>query len=278
MKVSFVNHNGESLDLTTWPIMLQDPEKLLKVTRSNNSTDRTTEGIIVSRWYKRSQEYTLTVSIFADSEAEFYETVDLFERIAAPDIIDATPGRIHLGGSYMPAYLSELEASDWDPDSFSADISITLLSPYPYWSTETTVNFLAANAAEANACKTYPYRYPHQYGNSLISSSLTNEAFAPCKFQMILYGPCSDPSVYIAGHEYNVNVTLLAGQRLTIDSREKTILMTDVDGTKINCFHLRKRDSYIFEPIPVGTSPLIRSDNFGVELTLIEERSTPAWT
>ena len=72
MEVVFQNHAGKALPLTRWPLMLQDEEKLLKVSRSYASTERRAEGITIDRWFKRSQEFSLTVAVFADSAEAFY--------------------------------------------------------------------------------------------------------------------------------------------------------------------------------------------------------------
>lgn len=294
MDVVFQNHAGKVLSLTQWPLMLQDEEKLLKVTRSYTSTERRAEGISIDRWYKRSQEFSLTVAVFADSAPAFYALLDQLEALTAADIAARSPGRLYVNGkSYLPAYISGWEVSEWEEDAWATDLTLTVLSPYPYWITETTLTYLPTNANRVTPAvvgvslvgtaivadeKRYPYQYPHRYSNSLISSSLTNPAIAPCGFRMVVFGPCDHPIVYIDGHAYSVSVTLNTDQYLTIDSGEKSIVVTDADGGKTNCIHLRDRQSYVFHPIPTGTVPITRSDNFGVDITLIEERSEPRWT
>ena len=79
MEVVFQNHAGKALPLTRWPLMLQDEEKLLKVARSYASTERRAEGITIDRWFKRSQEFSLTVAVFADSAGAFYDLLDTLE-------------------------------------------------------------------------------------------------------------------------------------------------------------------------------------------------------
>lgn len=277
MEVVFQNHAGKALPLTRWPLMLQDEEKLLKVSRSYASTERRTEGITIDRWFKRSQEFSLTVAVFADSAGAFYNLLDALEAVTVADIAARKPGRLYVNGrSYLPAYISGWEVSEWEEVAWATDLTLTVLSPYPYWMTETTLTYLPVSAG-ASGRKAYPYRYPHRYGNSLIRSTLTNPANAPCGFRMVVFGPCDHPIVYINGHAYDVAVTLTADQYLTIDSREKTIVVTGLDGGKTNCLHLRGRQSYVFQPVPTGTVPITRSDNFGVDVTLIEERSEPRW-
>ena len=187
MEVVFQNHAGKALPLTRWPLMLQDEEKLLKVSRSYASTERRTEGITIDRWFKRGQEFSLTVSVFADSAPGFYRLLDELETVTASDISARKPGRLYVNGrSYLPAYLSGWEVVEWDEDAWSTDLTLTVLSPYPYWMTETTLTYLPVSAG-ASGRKAYPYRYPHRYGNSLIRATLTNPANAPCGFRMVVF-------------------------------------------------------------------------------------------
>ena len=220
----------------------------------------------------------LPLRIAGFSKEQATEVKNMLTTLFEQDVAARQPGKVWLGDWFLRGYVTKSSKANYNVTKRYAEFTCELTCDSPVWQKETIFVYLATNTSETTSSKAYSYRYPYQYGNSLISSSLTNQASDVCKFQMVIYGPCSDPSVYIAGHEYNVNVTLQAGQRLSIDSREKTILMSDVDGTMTNCIHLRKRDSYIFQPIPVGTSPMIRSANFGVDLTLIEERSEPKWT
>ena len=58
----------------------------------------------------------------------------------------------------------------------------------------------------------------------------------------------------------------------------KKIYVTAIDGTITNVFNLRSRDSYIFDKIAPGMSSVTWDGNFGVDITLLEERSEPKWT
>ena len=107
MEVVFQNHAGKALPLTQWPLMLQDEEKLLKVSRSYASTERRAEGITIDRWFKRSQEFSLTVAVFADSAGAFYDLLDALEAVTVADIAARKPGRLYVNGrSYLPASIA----------------------------------------------------------------------------------------------------------------------------------------------------------------------------
>ena len=119
--------------------------------------------------------------------------------------------------------------------------------------------------------------YVTDYTTNLLGKSLNNTDFIETNFRMVIYGACENPEVIIAGHKYQVNVSIAENEYLTIDSVEKTIVLTHTDGTRENCFNSRNRDSYIFEKIPSGVSG-VSSGHFKFDVTLLEERSEPRWT
>ena len=87
-----------------------------------------------------------------------------------------------------------------------------------------------------------------------------------------------NPKIHIAGHTYEVNCEIGADEYLTIDSLDKTIVLKKNDGTTVNCFNLRNRDSYIFQTIPQGKNVVLWDNSFGFDVILFEERSEPKWT
>ena len=95
---------------------------------------------------------------------------------------------------------------------------------------------------------------------------------------MIIYGACTNPAVYVSGHLYQVNCELGSTDYLTIDSITKKIFVTSNKGAITNVFNLRNRDSYIFTMIPPGQNVVAWEGDFGIDITLIEERSEPKWT
>lgn len=124
----------------------------------------------------------------------------------------------------------------------------------------------------------HPFDFPFDYTAEFDTDELINTSFMAVDFRMIIHGFVANPSIYIAEHEYNVNVTVEEGDYLTIDSQNKTIILSKLDGTQINCFNLRNRDSYIFEKIPVGSNKITSPDDLNIDITLLDERGVPLWT
>jgi hypothetical protein len=84
--------------------------------------------------------------------------------------------------------------------------------------------------------------------------------------------------VTIDGHDYRVDASIANNEILTIDSVNKTIVLTHEDGRTENLFNQRYRYSYIFEKIPPGQLNVASNSNFKFEVILLEERSEPKWT
>ena len=124
----------------------------------------------------------------------------------------------------------------------------------------------------------YPHDYKHDFFPGVGSKELFNTDFWSTNFRMIIYGACKNPAVYVNGHAYQIFDVLENGEYITIDSITKKIYKTAVDGTQTNVFNLRNRDSYIFEKISPGNNTVVWLGDFGVDITLLEERSEPKWS
>ena len=76
---------------------------------------------------------------------------------------------------------------------------------------------------------------------------------------------------------YQVDCEVGEGEYLTVDSTTKKIFVTKNDGTIVNCFNSRNKNSYIFEKIPSGNNAVTWSGEYGFDVILMEERSEPKW-
>lgn len=123
----------------------------------------------------------------------------------------------------------------------------------------------------------YPYDFAFDYMSLEQNQSLTNPEYFASHFQLIAYGACTNPSIIIGGHKYEVDCELGVGEYLVINSRTKKVYKVETDGTIVNQFNLRNRDSYIFEKMPSGSNAVLWNGLFGFDVTLLEERSEPKW-
>lgn len=125
----------------------------------------------------------------------------------------------------------------------------------------------------------FPYEFPHDFKNPITQSSIHNGGFTPSNFIMTIFGAVTNPTLYLGNHKYSVKVTLEPNDYLTIDSINKTIILNKNNGTLVNCFNERVKDSYIFEKIPCGSAKVTSPNSqLRFDLTLLEERGEPKWT
>lgn len=123
----------------------------------------------------------------------------------------------------------------------------------------------------------YPFDYAFDYLGGSVNADLNNTDFVESNFKLIIFGACSNPTINIAGHTYQVNCDIAENEYLTIDSVAKTITLTANDGTVTNKFSSRNRDSYIFQKIVAGKSAVTWEGDLRFDVILLEERSEPKW-
>lgn len=130
----------------------------------------------------------------------------------------------------------------------------------------------------------YPHGYPHDYSESATSPDVESSVLTPSDVRIVVYGPAVNPYVIVGGNTYQVNVTVPSGGYLTIDGRDKTIVLTLADGTTRNEFAAGVRGSglgggsYIFEPLQPGIQDVTWDGSFGLDFGWYEEEGEPPWS
>lgn len=130
----------------------------------------------------------------------------------------------------------------------------------------------------------YPHDYPHDYGGSPAPSSFENSSAFPSEFLLRIYGPVTNPYVIINGNLYAVNCTVVSGGFLVIDSTDRSSIYNyNAQGVAQNVFDLATAGSqgsgeYIYELIQPGTNQVSKSNNFKIDIEVLDSRSIPpAW-
>lgn len=122
------------------------------------------------------------------------------------------------------------------------------------------------------------YDYAYDYGLDKVSQiEVTNPNPLGCNFVIAISGPVNNPYIKIGDTIVNVNVEVVDGANLVVDSGAKTITLTLPDGIQVNAFGARNPDYYIFELIESGVNPIVWDGSFSWQLQMIEERSEPRW-
>lgn len=219
---------------------------------------------------------TLPVTILCGTVEEGVAARNRLMEVAERDVLAKRPGKIIIGEYYFECYITASKKSSYLKTRRLMETSLTVTSDKGYWVRESQHSFRKIPSIGQDL--DFAFDYAYDYTPDFASANLLNTDFVASNFRMILFGPCSDPAVYVADHAYTVNCNVGEGEYLTIDSGAKTITRAAMDGTVINEFNQRGRDHYIFEKIPSGDNMVSWNGDFGVDIILLEERSEPKWT
>ena len=268
-RMQYKNHLNETLDFGQAGLFISNNDLhdyCWAVSTKNNK---------ISYFKREVKESTLTVVIFCKTAAEGVAARNRLMEVAEKDVLAHKPGQLIVGDYYYKCYITCSQKSKYLASRCKMEAKLTIMSDAPVWVRETTSSFRKLGSSGYGL--DYKFDYTFDYTPIFTKGVLSNENFTTSNFRMRIYGPCSNPVVYVAGHAYGVNCTLTSGEYLTIDSAAKTITKVAVDGTTTNIFNLRSRAEYVFEPIPDGSNLVTWTGDFGIDITLLEERSEPKW-
>ena len=275
-RIQYKNHLGEVLDFGQNGMFVNANDLrdfVWSYTSKNNRISAFKRGI---------GKKTLPVKIACASEEEGTAKRNALFEVAEKDVLANQHGKIIIGDYYMKCFIVGSKKSDYLTGKRYIVVKLSIATDFPAWVKETKKTFRSMNSAVATGGAgsnlDFPHDYPMDYASEFANHRIINDDFVATNFQMIIYGPCSDPKVYIGGHEYGVATEIGNGEYLVIDSVAKTIELVRTNGAKVNCFNHRSRESYVFEKIPSGENTVTWEGDFGFDMTLLEERSEPKWT
>lgn len=232
----------------------------------------------ISALTRKISKRKLPVKIVCATEAAGIAARNRLFEVVERDVLAMKHGQIIFGDYYFKCFVTASKKNSYQVSKQIMEATLTLTTDYPYWVKESTVSFSTEAVASTAGNLDHPYDYPYDYYSNLQAQPVTNTGFSASNFRLIIYGPCTSPSITIAGNTYKVNCTVNDGEYLTIDSSEKKIYTTDANGEVTNQFNNRSREDYIFEKIPTGSHTVSWDGSFGFDVVLLEERSEPKWT
>ena len=282
MDFYYVNHKGKRIDLSDYPYLFQSGD-ILDWTYSYDTSEG--ERNQTSNFRKSVKEFSVKIAVLCDfslslpkRQEEWKRAVDYLVEAFEEDILEAQEGRLYADtGAYMKCRIIGSTKSDWKmglPIMFN---TLKVLSSNPGWIRERPYYFKSSDITSTDN-KRYAGKYAYRYANGLTNASITNEHYAECNFRLIIYGPCTQPSVYIGGYEYRFNIVLQEGEYLEVDSAAETVTKYMNSGVKVNAFNNRNFKNSVFQPIQTGRQEVSWNGRFDFDLILFEERSEPKWS
>lgn len=284
--ILYKNNFQESVSFVSWPYMLTGGNVF------NNLWEKIENDDHIQGWEKKIQDRNLSLDVTGTGLTSFEEAMDYLDSVFEKDIISAQPGKLYVGQSYLKCNISSSEKERWVNDLGHASVTLKIETDYPYWITEKLFQFRKKSEMVPDTTTViglgYEYDYEYEYvygfseGNDATMQYMTNEHYTDSGFKMIIYGPCINPAIRIAGHLYELKTTLYDGEYAVIDSstqysQDRAIYKVQTDGTQIDLFNSRNKDSEIWKKIPPGRNTVTWNGDFGFDIILFSERGTPTW-
>lgn len=232
-------------------------------------------------FYRNKTERELVIVIADDNKVVRDNLCDIF----AADILAGSPGKLVMNDWELNCYVVEAEYE------FGHDLSrkavFKVVSEDPSWIRRNTrvLSGDSGGGGDDDYGRDYTLENSilgrgYNYGYSLTATH-TAEIILPSSqngYEIVFYGPITDPTIYLNGHPVQVEVTLVAGQRLRIVSNgsEKTIKILSSTGVETDAFIYRSKTYTPF--IDIGQYTKVSYGDFRFDFTTIERRSEPTWT
>lgn len=238
----------------------------------------TKKGNRISSLDRAVSKRKLPVVIICDTEAKGIAARNKLMEVVEKDVLAMKHGRIIIGDYYFRCFVTKSQKKNYLTTKRWMEITLTLTTDFPYWVKEETFSFRKLAEGSGGTNLDFAHDLPYDFFSGTGNGEFYNTGFVDTNFRMIIYGICTDPAIYVSGHLYQVECELAESEYLTIDSVSKKIFKTLNDGTTENLFNNRNRDSYVFQKIAPGSNFVTWEGEYGVDITLLEERSEPRWT
>lgn len=248
--VKYQNHLGEEISFSENGIYVQSSDL------HDYAWEYIEKGAKIASFQRKITNKTITLHILCDSESAGIQKRNELTEYFEKDVLAKQPGKIIVNGYYLRCYVISSSKSTFLNSKKAMSVTLELLTDEPYWIKEV--------AAEKNS----------QY-------MMTNTLGYATNFRLEINGLATSPAtIAIGGTNYGISDSVLAGEKLVIDSLTKEVYKL-VNGEKVNVFNKRLRtgvNDYVFRKIPAGSNTVRRNSDFTWSMILYDERSEPKWT
>ena len=234
-------------------------------------------GMMVSQYNRDPVEYEVQLYLYGSVE-ERETFLERFHNAIMRDITLNTPGRLTWGDWQIDCVVIASDTYPHETLPFTTVNDLRIYCPVPRWMLPEAHNIKQGlHRVGPPAIGTgFPFDWPIDYAPIMepIEYVLSINHHIPSDFTMVIYGPVDNPRLTIGGHVYGINYGIPQQMSVTIDSRKKTVLMSDGQ----NLFNYRDFESSIFEKIGYGTLTVERNSDFAAKLIVYKESDEPRWT
>jgi len=264
---------GGIVDMSTAPVLYREHDFIKRAHNYNATALVSGLGSKLTRFYKEAVEYTIQLSVWG---VDMYDTLNNMTEVFERDIFLKVPGRLQVNDEYLNCYIIASDVGDWTLAGNGVTVELTILAEQPIWINEQLLSFGTFTSGSATGF-ILPTVIPFGLTSDIGVQQVVVEHFSSVRAEISLFGPSVNPSFTLGTHIYQVNGTLLDGERFVINQLTKTVVKVTNSGEVINCFNLRSKTYSVFEPVPSGESMLTYSGEFAISINLFYERGEPRW-
>ena len=260
IKAYYKNSKGEVLWLTRAPFRTVEADWF------DSTWESTEEGY----------EKVITLDVFGKRE-EFVQNMEKLYKIISVDSEAGKYGRLYVNDTFLPCQIYKTKKTGWKGYVYT-EVELTFLAPELSWITILNKQFFPQDEPTSANGLDFPFDFPFDFANEKRGSAAFEiDHIIPSDFEMVVYGPCTNPKILINGYPYEVFTTLERGEYLIINSMEQTIIKYLLNGTTANLFDVRGYDYSVFEKIPSGMVAVNWSGGFGIDLSIFVKRREAKW-
>lgn len=199
--------------------------------------------------------------------------------IAEKDVLAGKKGKLFVNGYYMECWLYGLKNSEYLNSESYMKSEFSVLTDKPEWVKTAPFSFAPSGQYVSDNDVDFPFDFPIDLQATPFSTNtLINPYAFPSHFIMNIHGACTNPQIEIGDYTYLFNCELAEGERLEINSLDKTIRKYSSHGVSENYFNCRNKAKSVFEPITTGNKQIQWNNGFQFDLVLIQQRSEPEWS
>lgn len=233
--------------------------------------------------FRRSKtDYELIIGIDGDFTSQHDALCDIF----SADVLANEPGYLLLRGWKLPCYIIEAEYEYFLKYDRKAKFKVRSIN-----STWIRTNIKSYDGVPGGGLLGEDLGRDYSYENGILGRGYNYGYSQPEShydsidlpgsgngYEIMIYGPQVNPVIYLDNQPIQVNVTLLATERLHIVSNGnvKTIEILQPNGTATDAFVYRDKEHSPF--LTLGQHTDLTFGQIRFDFTTIERRSEPTWT
>ncbi|TCD53774.1 hypothetical protein EJ419_07350 [Alloscardovia theropitheci] len=224
------------------------------------------KGRYLQKRYKNSQTRTITLSAI-DKQVlqDFLDTCDA-------DVENNTPATLVADDCETLCFIVKDEAKHVSPLLAQTELTVLLIDGV--WREPIRQSYTMDIVDQTGL------DYDYDYSLVQMNGDITNPQLVTLDCDLTIYGPVTNPQISIANNVYQVSIDVPDTYRLSIDSREKTVILIDSLGTSRNVLDNASfvDGKNIFAPVPPGSHPVLWSNEFDFDVTLWVKKGRLPWT